>query len=399
MNSIKVFLVAGARPNFMKIAPMMRALRAKNQELGAEGLTSKIVHTGQHYDYEMSQAFFEDLHLPRPDFFLNAGSGTQAEQTGKIMTAFEKVCLEEKPDLVVVVGDVNSTLACTITAKKLQLRVAHVEAGLRSFDMAMPEEINRIVTDSISDTFFVTEKSGVDNLLKEGKPQDRIFFVGHVMIDNLLYQLEILDRTEPDTFAVNALKERLGRYLFLTLHRPSNVDSKERLQELAETLDHISAEIPILFPAHPRTRKMLDTFHIKLGKAIHVIQPLGFMEALFAWKDAEAVMTDSGGLQAETTALGVPCLTLRENTEQPVTVELGTNRLVGNRRQGILEGLSEVLANGSVGAVIPPMWDGKAAERIVDVLATIAARGEGGPKCAGKNRREAAGVSPARDRE
>jgi len=305
---MKIFLVAGARPNFMKIAPIVRALKAQSnpQITQIPRIEYKIVHTGQHYDYEMSQAFFDDLEIPKPDFFLDAGSGSHAAQTTKIMVSFEEVCSNERPDLVIVVGDVNSTLACSVVAKKLLIDVGHVEAGLRSFDLTMPEEINRIVTDSISDYFFVTEKSAVKNLLKEGKPKERIHFVGNVMIDNLLYQLKRLDRGKISNFHTYDLKRKLNQYIFLTLHRPSNVDSRETLAEIVEALNEISVEIPIVFPVHPRTKKMLDTFNIKLSDSITLLEPLGFKKSLYLWKDAVMVMTDSGGLQEETTALGVP---------------------------------------------------------------------------------------------
>ncbi len=365
---MKIFLVAGARPNFMKIAPIIRSLRAKRMGHGAKHLTWKIVHTGQHYDYEMSQAFFDDLELPRPDFFLDAGSGSHAGQTAKIMVAFEEVCSNERPGLVIVVGDVNSTLACSIVAKKLLIDVAHVEAGLRSFDLTMPEEINRIVTDSIADYFFVTEKSAIENLLREGKSEDKIYFVGHVMIDNLLYQLKRLENDKISNFHTFDFKRKLHQYIFLTLHRPSNVDSRETLAEIADALNEISIEIPILFPVHPRTKKMLNTFDIKLNTNVKLLEPLGFRESLFLWKDAIMVMTDSGGLQEETTALGVPCLTLRDNTERPITIEIGTNTLVGNKKADILKCFWKIIKSGKVEAAIPPKWDGKAAERIVDIL-------------------------------
>ena len=399
---MKIFLVAGARPNFMKIAPIIRSLRMhrgqksdvrcqksdvegqraevrgqmsedKNQrsEVGrqkANDLTWKLVHTGQHYDYEMSQAFFDDLEIPKPDFFLAAGSGSHAVQTAKVMMAFEEVCLAEKPDLVIVVGDVNSTLACSIVAKKLLIDVAHVEAGLRSFDLTMPEEINRMVTDSISDYFFVTEKSAIDNLLREGKPKERIHFVGHVMIDNLFHQLKRLEDENLSLLPTYALKKELGDYIFLTLHRPSNVDSQETLTEIADALNEISAHVPIIFTVHPRTKKMLDTFNIKLNTNVKLLEPLRFRESLFLWKDAIMVMTDSGGLQEETTALGVPCITLRDNTERPITVEIGTNTLAGNKKTDILKCFWKIMKNGKTKAAIPPKWDGRAAERIVEVL-------------------------------
>ena len=365
---MKIFLVAGARPNFMKIAPIVRALKAESREKSAKELSWMIVHTGQHYDYEMSQAFFDDLELPTPDFFLGAGSDSHAVQTAKIMVSFEKVCIDQRPDIVIVVGDVNSTLACSIVAKKLLIEVAHVEAGLRSFDLTMPEEINRIVTDSISDYFFVTEKSAIDNLVKQGKPNERIYFVGHVMIDNLFYQLKRLEGEKLSQFATYELKKDLENYVFLTLHRPSNVDSRETLLGVVEALNEISTEIPIIFPLHPRTKKMLDAFGIKLNKRVIFLEPLGFMESLFLWKDSVMVMTDSGGLQEETTALGVPCLTLRDNTERPITVEIGTNTLAGNKKQDILNCFWQIINNGKPGAAIPPKWDGKSAKRIVGVL-------------------------------
>jgi len=365
---MKIFLVAGARPNFMKIAPIVRALSAKSMEQRAKHLTWKIVHTGQHYDFEMSQAFFDDLEIPKPDFFLEAGSGSHAEQTAKIMVSFEKVCEDKKPDIVVVVGDVNSTLACSIVAKKFLIEVAHVEAGLRSFDFTMPEEINRIVTDSISDYFFVTEKSGIENLVKEGKNKDKIYFVGNVMIDNLFYQLRCLDNENSTKFPTYELKKDLRDYIFLTLHRPSNVDSQETLTEIAGALNEISAETPIVFPVHPRTQKMLDEFDIQLDERIFLLPPLDFKESLFLWKDAVMVITDSGGLQEETTALGVPCITLRDNTERPITVEIGTNTLAGNKKTDILKYFWKIMKNGKTKAAIPPKWDDKASERTFKII-------------------------------
>ncbi|RJR22846.1 MAG: UDP-N-acetylglucosamine 2-epimerase (non-hydrolyzing) [Nitrospiraceae bacterium] len=360
---MKVLLIAGARPNFMKIAPLYRESRRNGQ------VTCKIVHTGQHYDYEMSQSFFDDLELPAPDYYLNAGPGSHAVQTAKIMTAFEGVCEAEDPQLVVVVGDVNSTLACSIVAKKLNIRVAHVEAGLRSFDISMPEEINRMVTDAISDYFFVTEESGVWNLLKEGKPLESIYFVGHVMIDNLLYHAAKLRDGKIDTkdFSVYALKQELERYAFMTLHRSSNVDSRETFQNIIAAVNEIADDIPIIFPVHPRTKKMAEQFAIKFSKRIRLLPPLGFTESLFLWKDAEVVLTDSGGLQEETTALGVPCVTIRENTERPITIETGTNVLAGTSRDGILNAYEMSLIK-KTNAAVPQKWDGHAAERIWTIL-------------------------------
>jgi UDP-N-acetylglucosamine 2-epimerase (non-hydrolysing) len=372
---MKILLVAGARPNFMKIAPIHRALSITRQAPPHDDSGGrhpffqwKIVHTGQHYDYEMSQSFFDDLELPRPDFFLETGSGSHAVQTAKVMTAFEDVCEKEKPNLVIVVGDVNSTLACSIVAKKLFIKVAHVEAGLRSFDMTMPEEINRIVTDAIADYFFVTERSAVDNLVREGKSRDRIFFVGHVMVDNLLYQFNQLSAADVSQYPSYQLKNDLGKYIFLTLHRPSNVDQRETLAEIAEALNQISVDMPIVFPVHPRTRMMLDAFSITLSNRVSLLPPLGFKESLNLWKNAILVITDSGGLQEETTVLGVPCLTLRENTERPITVELGTNTLAGNKKETILRCYEQIMRDGARPASIPPKWDGRAAKRIVEIL-------------------------------
>jgi len=358
----KVLLIAGARPNFMKIAPVYR------RSLKYDHVQCKIVHTGQHYDYDMSQTFFEDLELPKPHFFLNAGSGTHAVQTGKIMTAFEELCQEERPDLVIVVGDVNSTLACSVVAKKLLIKVAHVEAGLRSFDLTMPEEINRMVTDSISDYFFVTEESGVKNLIQEGKKDDNIYLVGNVMIDNLFHQIQKLENDDGKIFPTYNLKHEKKDYVFLTLHRPSNVDSKSRFEEIASALNHIAEKKPILFPVHPRTRKMMDKFEIRLSENINLLSPLGFRESLFLWKDASLVMTDSGGLQEETTAIGVPCVTLRENTERPVTINMGTNVLGGTSKDSIMKAYYESVKRRRKDFSVPSKWDGKASERIWTVL-------------------------------
>ena len=355
---MKVLLIAGARPNFMKIAPIFR------QSLDYDQVQCKVVHTGQHYDYEMSQAFFDDLELPQPDFFLNAGSGSHAEQTAKIMIAFEQTCLEEAPDLIIVVGDVNSTLACSVVAKKMHIQVAHVEAGLRSFDLTMPEEINRMVTDAISDIFFVTEESGRKNLLAEGKPESRIHFVGNVMIDNLLHQVRRMDSEADDGLSVSSLKKQLSDYAFLTLHRPSNVDTADAFGEVASALNEIARDLPIVFPVHPRTEKMMELHGVVLDSNIHLLKPLGFREALYLWKDARIVLTDSGGLQEETTALGIPCVTIRENTERPITIEMGTNILGGTKRDTILAAFRNRLNQKENRAKVPPKWDGCSAERI-----------------------------------
>jgi len=358
----RIFLIAGARPNFMKITPIYR------ESQNFTGIECAIVHTGQHYDYEMSQAFFEDLNLPEPDYFLSAGSGSHAHQTAKIMTAFEDLCMKDRPDLVMVVGDVNSTMACSIVAKKMNIEVAHVEAGLRSFDLTMPEEINRIVTDSLSDYFFVTEKSGEENLIKEGKPHDRIHFVGHVMIDNLYHQLKELENNNTEKFSIYKLKQKYRDYAFLTIHRPSNVDDRECFEEIVGALNDIARDRPIFFPVHPRTRKMIKKHKITLSKNIIQLPPLPFKESLFLWKDAAVVLTDSGGLQEETTALKIPCLTLRDNTERPITIEIGSNVLAGVSGESIRKAYQITMQRNSDQYSIPPKWDGRAAKRIFKVI-------------------------------
>jgi UDP-N-acetylglucosamine 2-epimerase (non-hydrolysing) len=346
----------------MKIAPVYR------EALKHDQVACRIVHTGQHYDYEMSEAFFKDLEIPEPDAFLNAGSGSHAVQTAKIMVAFEELCEQEKPDVVIVVGDVNSTLACSVVAKKLLIGVAHVEAGLRSFDLTMPEEINRMVTDVLSDYLFVTEESGRQNLLREGKAPERIHFVGHVMIDNLLYQAGRLDEETTKGFSTYDLKKENDNYAFLTLHRPANVDTGEAFEEIVRALNEIAEERMIFFPVHPRTEKMMKQFDLKLSEKIVLLPSLSFRESLFLWKDAAVVMTDSGGLQEETTALGVPCVTLRENTERPITIEMGTNVLGGTKKASILKAYRKTMARNATKCAVPPKWDGRAAERIWKVL-------------------------------
>ena len=362
-----IYLVAGARPNFMKIAPIVRALQIHG------GLAFKIIHTGQHYDYEMNDVFFEELGIPEPDIFMAAGGGSHSQQTGKIMVGFEEFCQSDRPDAVVVVGDVNSTLACSIVAKKLNIPVAHVEAGLRSGDMTMPEEINRMVTDSISDLFFVTEPSGVLHLKREGKPDSAIHYVGHVMVDNLLYQANKLTSFDTSSFDTNVFKVKNisdgRRYGVVTLHRPSNVDDATMMKRIGDALKEISKELPLIFPLHPRTRANLEKFGIDLGPNITVVGPQAYMAFLNLWKDAAVVLTDSGGLQEETTALGVPCITIRENTERPVTVEEGSNVLVGTDPIRIISEVRRILCGEGKKGRIPHLWDGESAKRIVDILA------------------------------
>ena len=360
----KIYLIAGARPNFMKIAPIVRALQQQDK------LTYKIVHTGQHYDREMNDVFFEELGIPQPDIFMAAGGGSHAQQTAKIMVTFEEYCQAERPDAVLVVGDVNSTLACSIVARKLQIPVAHVEAGLRSGDMRMPEEINRLVTDSITNWFFVTEPSGQQHLLQEGKPASAIHYVGHVMVDNLLYQVKQLAQANTDDFETSSFKASLEKrpYGVVTLHRPSNVDQPETLQRISQALKQIARQLPLIFPAHPRTQNNLKKFNIELGPDITLIGPQAYMPFLHLWKDATVVLTDSGGLQEETTALGVPCITIRENTERPVTVDEGTNTLVGTDPARIQSAVDDILQGRGKQGRRPDLWDGNAAQRIVEIL-------------------------------
>jgi UDP-N-acetylglucosamine 2-epimerase (non-hydrolysing) len=351
----------------MKIAPLVHELnRLAGLRAGkpASKITWKLVHTGQHYDYEMSKVFFEQFDIPEPDYFLNVGSGTHAVQTARIMMEFEKVCQAETPGLVVVVGDVNSTLACSITAKKLNIKVAHVEAGLRSSDMTMPEEINRIVTDSVSDYLFVSEKSGLVNLKKEGKSDGQVHFVGNIMIDTLHYCLEKLS-------GLPACKPASVPYAVVTLHRPSNVDDPDTLGGILQALAAISRDMPVYFPIHPRTEKNINAFGLSSvikGQNFRTMPPQSYLDFLALWKDASLVLTDSGGLQEETTALGIPCFTIRENTERPITMEEGTNVLVGTTEKGILAAYAEFRAGNKKAGRIPELWDGKTAQRITSIL-------------------------------
>lgn len=359
----KICLVAGARPNFMKIAPIVRALDQRS-----DVFNHFIVHTGQHYDNEMSGVFFEQLGIPAPAYFLEAGGGSHAQQTAKIMVAFETVCLEAQPDLVLVVGDVNSTLACALVAKKLGIRVAHVEAGLRSGDRRMPEEINRLATDAISDLYFVTEPSGRNNLLAEGKPESSIFFVGHVMIDNLFYELQKLKEGAAVSDLVKTLAAAQHRYGLVTLHRPSNVDEPARLAGVVVALNRVAEKLPLIFSVHPRTASRIAEIGMDLSPRITLLPPQPYLDFLYLMKDASVVITDSGGLQEETTGLGVPCLTLRENTERPVTIDEGTNTLVRCNDGSLQDAVEMILGGRGKSGRCPALWDGKAAERICEVL-------------------------------
>ncbi len=356
-------LVAGARPNFMKIAPIIRALQADGR------LDWRLIHTGQHYDRDMNDVFFEELGIPKPDVRLDCGGGSHATQTGKIMLAYEDLVTSNPPDAVLVVGDVNSTLACSIVAKKACIPVAHVEAGLRSGDLNMPEEINRLVTDAISDWFFVTEPSGSQHLLREGKASAYVYDVGHVMVDNVLFQADKLSRMDAQTLEGAAFKAQHARYGVATLHRPSNVDTEEALRNVAQVLRTVSEAVPLIFPVHPRTRQNLQRYQIDLGSRVELMGALPYMAFLNLWKDAAFVLTDSGGLQEETTALGVPCITMRENTERPITVEQGTNVLAGTQPQAVIDAVMTAINGHAKRGQRPLLWDGKAAQRIVNILA------------------------------
>ena len=361
---MKIISVVGARPNFMKVAPLHRAF--KNISNLDTNISHLICHTGQHYDEKMSKVFFEDLELPEPDFYLGVGSGSHAEQTGKVMIEFEKILLNEKPDLVIVVGDVNSTIACSLTAAKLHIKVAHVEAGLRSFDRKMPEEINRLLTDSIADYLFVTEKSGIENLKNEGVDDSKVFFVGNVMIDSLAYYLE----KSNGSGVMDEYRLEKKNFVLFTLHRPSNVDTEEQLNKLINSLNRIGKKRKAIFPMHPRTRNNLDKFGLeeKIHSNITITDPIGYIDFISLIKNAELIVTDSGGIQEESTYLGVQCITLRDSTERPITVEVGTNQLLGTDLEKAVEAALNVLDGNKKQGSVPELWDGCAAERIVEIL-------------------------------
>lgn len=362
---LKVITVAGARPNFMKVAPLVAAMKRRSTEF-----QSILVHTGQHYDATMSDAFFRDLEIPEPDTYLGVGSGSHAVQTAAIMQAFEPIVLKDKPDWVVVVGDVNSTLACALVCVKLGVKVAHVEAGLRSRDRSMPEEINRILTDQIADLLLTPSQDADENLRAEGIPPERIRFVGNIMIDSLLSHLE--------RAKLSHARSQLGLegkdYALLTLHRPSNVDDASAFSRILEALGEISTRLPIIFPAHPRTRKMIEELalaaRVEKAKELRLIEPLGYLDFLRLLSEARLVLTDSGGIQEETTVLAIPCITLRENTERPITVEMGTNTIAGSEPKTIVEAARRALEHppDKTSRRIPPLWDGHTADRILDAL-------------------------------
>ncbi len=348
-----IVIIVGARPNFMKVAPLLRLFK-KNASFKVT-----LIHTGQHYDKKMSDVFFDDLNIPKPDYNLNVRSGSHAEQTAKIMVSFEQICIDIKPNLLIVVGDVNSTMACSIVAKKLHIDVAHIEAGLRSQDRKMPEEINRLITDSITDYFFVTEDSGKANLLNEGQKKSSIFFVGNLMIDSLHYGLDKIK---------NKSRFEKEEYGLVTLHRPSNVDDIVKLTKILEALSDISNQIKLLFSIHPRTQNVISNNNIRLNKNIRVLDALPYLDFLRLMRDSKVIFTDSGGIQEESTILKVPCYTLRNNTERPITITNGTNHLVGNKKNEILKSFKENQFTINHNYKIPYGWDGKAANRILDIL-------------------------------
>lgn len=383
----------------MKVAPLIRAIKAYNAANGAN-IIPFLVHTGQHYDFNMSDSFFKDLNLPEPDIHLGVGSGNHGEQTGKVLIEFEKVLIREQPNLVIVVGDVNSTLACTLAAAKIHIPVAHVEAGLRSFDRKMPEEINRVVTDTLSDFLFTPSPDGDENLLKEGIPRDKIFLVGDIMVDSLLFNLQrakkidILERL--NLTSNQKLKEHnqqsIRPYALVTLHRPGNVDNKVSMERIIRGLLEISSRIPIIFPMHPRTRKQVKFFGMEyafefhssvelskenyyqngtLKKKIHCFEPLGYLDFLNLMAQAKIVLTDSGGIQEETTVLNIPCITLRDTTERPITLTEGTNVLVHHDEEKIVSEAIKILDGKKRQGKCPAIWDGHTAERIVEILAEV----------------------------
>ncbi|PAU93160.1 UDP-N-acetylglucosamine 2-epimerase (non-hydrolyzing) [Aliifodinibius salipaludis] len=365
---MKIINVASARPNFMKVAPLLEEYK-KHQEIEA-----KLLHTGQHYDYEMSKIFFDELGIPKPDFHLGVGSGTHAEQTAKVMVEFEKVLQKEQPDWVVVVGDVNPTMACTIVANKMGIKVAHVEAGLRSYDRDMPEEINRVLTDSIADLLLTPSIDGNMNLIKEGIAEEKIRFVGNIMIDTLF---NMRKRSDESTILSDlGIKEK--GYVLVTLHRPSNVDQEETLSNFVKILEETSQELPMVWPVHPRSKNNAEKFglweRLQSVENLHLLEPVGYLDNVCLMNNARLVLTDSGGIQEETTALGVPCLTARENTERPITISEGTNTLVGTDPEVILDHIEKHLQNGVAGNADLPKplyWDGNTAKRIVKAILEV----------------------------
>lgn len=357
----KVISVVGARPNFIKIAPVQNAFQPYKDKV-----RHLICHTGQHFDKNMSDVFFKELNMPEPDYNLGISGGSHAVQTAQIMIEFEKVLEKEKPDLVIVPGDVNSTLAASLVASKLGIPVAHVESGLRSFDRGMPEEINRILTDVIADLLFVSEPSGLKNLSHEGIDEKHVFLVGNVMIDSLVNYLPLIDKID----IAKSFNLKPGNYTLVTLHRPSNVDEMDKLKDYLDILNRVAAIQPVIFPVHPRTRASIQKFGLDrhLDPSLHIIDPVGYIDFIALIKNASLIITDSGGIQEESTFLGVQCITCRENTERPVTVEIGTNHLVGTDPSAIYSKTAEILGGKIKKGRVPDLWDGKTSERIVRVI-------------------------------
>lgn len=359
---LKIFNIVGARPNLPKIAPLLREMQRHPE------IEPILVHTGQHYDEKLSDIFFRQMRIPTPQANLDVGSGSHAVQTAEILKRIEPLLIEQNPQLVLVVGDVNSTVAVSLAAAKLGIKIAHVEAGLRSFDRSMPEEINRVLTDALADYLFVTEEDALENLLREGRPRESIHFVGNVMIDSLRLFLPLAHHSTIGHELDLKVGDRWRRFAILTLHRPSNVDSSEKLTDLLGAIDSVAKEVPVIFPVHPRTRERFTQAGITHHSNLRVIPPAGYLDFLCLLSKATLVLTDSGGIQEETTALGVPCLTLRENTERPITISHGTNLLVGRDPAKIVVAAKEILAGRGKTGGIPQLWDGHAAERIVDIL-------------------------------
>jgi len=362
---MKILIVAGARPNFMKVAPLLRAIQQRASGVAVPPMTSILVHTGQHYDEKMSDVFFRELGIASPDVNLGVGSGTHAVQTANVMIKFEPVCAHYKPDYIVVVGDVNSTMACTLVASKLGIKVAHLEAGLRSFDRTMPEEINRIVTDSLADILLTPSTDADENLKKEGVPANRIKLVGNIMIDSLVANLKKARKSR--IMVETNVKKR--NFIYVTLHRPSNVDVPSNLQTIIKILRNLAKNIPIVFPVHPRTRKMITDLHSIAvdNPSFNILDPVGYHDSLCLTENARLVLTDSGGLQEESTYFQTPCLTLRPNTERPITIKIGSNQLTDPNR--LLVDIEQALGGPECRGKIPPLWDGEAAKRTLDVLA------------------------------
>lgn len=359
-----ITIIAGARPNFMKIAPIIKAIKAAQDN--GKNIQYRLIHTGQHYDKKMSADFFEQLGIPEPHTNLECGGGTQAEQTAAIMVKFEQELVAHRPNLILVVGDVTSTMACTITAKKLCIDAVHVEAGIRSGDMTMPEEINRIVTDSLCDYFFTTSEQANNQLKKNGVADSSIFFVGNTMIDTLFQNIDRIQK--PSFWDDNNLQP--SQYFLVTLHRPSNVDDPQKLANILAAINDAANGLPIIFPVHPRTRQIIDKFTINV-KNIVMIDPQGYLEFMYLIKNAKGIITDSGGITEEATVLHIPCLTLRNSTERPETVTMGTNELIGDDIEKLQPCLKKIIDGQWKKGIVPPFWDGKTSERIIDILVKI----------------------------